>query len=123
MRVIKIDQVPKDPFYGPTPTIGIGTIKAQTILTEQMSKNYLIKVVHYNKGARNKLHTHTCDQVLIVTEGKGIVATDQGETIVQAGDIVHIPAGEKHWQGATKDDSFSHIFVLSADNQTTQLEE
>ena len=91
MRVIKIDRVPKDPFYGPTPTIGIGTIKAQTILTEQMSKNYLIKVVHYNKGARNKLHTHTCDQVLIVTEGKGIVATEQGETIVQVGDIVHIP--------------------------------
>jgi quercetin dioxygenase-like cupin family protein len=123
MRIIKLSQVPKDPFYGPTPTIGVGTITSQPIVPEGASKNYLIKMVNFNKGARNKFHKHTCDQVLIITQGKGIVANEQGETRVEAGDIVHVQAGEKHWHGATKEDTFSHIYILSADNQTTQLED
>lgn len=29
----------------------------------------------------------------------------------QAGDVVNIPAGIKHWHGATKDSWFSHLAV------------
>ena len=123
MRIIKLSQVPKDPFYGPTPTIGVGTITSQPIVPEGASKNYLIKMVNFNKSARNKFHKHTCDQVLIITQGKGIVATEQGETRVEAGDIVHVQAGEKHWHGATKDSAFSHIYVMSPDQKITQIED
>ena len=122
MKVIKLSQVPKDPFYGPTPTIGVGTITSQPIVPEGASKNYLMKMVNFNKGARNKFHKHTCDQVLIITQGKGIIATDEGQTIVEAGDIVHVKAGEKHWHGATKDSEFSHIVVTKAESKTTQQE-
>ncbi len=121
MRVIRLDKVPVEPFYGPTPTIGVGSIETQPILTD--SQNYLIRIVHFGKGARNKFHKHTCDQVLIVTAGNGVVATDKGEVTVTVGEIIHVPAGEKHWHGATKDSEFSHIYILSPDNKTTQLED
>ena len=124
MKVIKIDEIPIEPFYGPTPTMTTGgPITAQPIVTRQMGKNYLISMVNFSKGARNKFHRHTCDQVLIVTAGTGIVTTEQGEVIVGVGDIIHIPVGEKHWHGATKDSEFSHLYILSPDNETTQLEE
>ena len=68
-------------------------------------------VVNFSPGAVNVFHTHTSDQILYVTEGKGIVATEKEEVTVTPGTIIFIPAGEKHWHGATKDTAFSHIFV------------
>ncbi len=80
-------------------------------------------IVNFSKGARNKFHTHTSDQALIVTAGEGIVATEQEERIVSPGDIIFFPAGEKHWHGATKDSDFSHIWVLATGSKTKQLED
>jgi quercetin dioxygenase-like cupin family protein len=68
-------------------------------------------------------HIHSGDQILIVTEGKGIVATDAEEREVTVGDVILISAGEKHWHGATKDSAFSHITVQIATNKMTQPEE
>ena len=61
-------------------------------------------------------------EVLLVTSGTGIVATDGEEHRVGAGEIIHIPAGEKHWHGATPDTAFSHISLTAADSKTEQLE-
>jgi 4-carboxymuconolactone decarboxylase len=60
---------------------------------------------------------------MIVTEGKEIVATDQEVITVVPDDIIFIPAGEKHWHGATHDSPFSHLYVMSPESKTTQLEE
>ncbi len=120
MKVIRTEQVPKEAatsrlFTG-------GPVTRQPIVTPQMSKHFDISIVNFSKGARNKLHTHSSDQVLIVTAGTGIVATEREESVVRVGDIIHIPAGEKHWHGAAKDSEFSHIYVVSADSGTVQLE-
>ena len=72
---------------------------------------------------RNKFHAHDVDQVLIVTAGKGIVATEKGEKVVTIGEVVLFPAGEKHWHGATKDSEFSHLVVTRVGGKTTQLED
>ena len=71
-----------------------------------------VAMVNFSRGAVNVYHTHTFDQVLYVTEGKGIVATEQEETTVTPGTFIFIPAGEKHWHGATKDSHFSHIAIM-----------
>jgi len=67
--------------------------------------------VNFSPGAVNVFHTHTSDQILYVTEGKGIVATENEEVTVTPGTIIFIPAGERHWHGATKETAFSHIFI------------
>jgi len=53
--------------------------------------------VNFGKGVRNKLHTHDSEQILIVTAGKGIVATGKEQKTVTAGDVILFSAGEKHW--------------------------
>jgi len=68
----------------------------------------------FRNGARNKLHTHTTDQILIVTAGEGIVATEHEERAVRAGDVAYIPAGERHWHGAKAGMDMTHLAILGA---------
>ncbi len=45
------------------------------------------------------------------------------EKVVTVGDIVLIPAGEKHWHGSAGDSDFSHIFVVRVEDKIRQLED
>jgi quercetin dioxygenase-like cupin family protein len=81
-----------------------------------------MSIVNFGKGVRNKFHTHENDQILIVTEGTGYVATEKEKCRVEVGDVVLFPAGEKHWHGATEDSAFSHIYIRLKSSKTTQLE-
>ena len=124
MKVIKISELSKEPFVDPKGTKQIMTgpgVMRQSLVPD--SEDYIISLVYFNKGVRNKFHTHSCDQVMIVTGGEGIVATEKEERVVTAGDVVLSPAGEKHWHGATEKSDFSHIFILRKDETTTQLED
>ena len=107
MKVININQTPKsiaenDFFVG-------GTVSTQPLVTNDTGQDFNMTHVNFEHGARNKLHTHSSDQVLLVTDGIGIVGTEKEKSVVQIGDLIHIPAGEKHWHGATTDSHFSHI--------------
>lgn len=120
MKVTKIAQVAKEPRVAPLFT---DPVTMQSIVGTELSKNFRIAQVNFDQGVRNKFHSHTIEQILIVTEGKGIVATDKEEITVVPGDIIFIPAGEKHWHGATKDSTFSHLYVMSPNSKTTQIED
>ena len=69
------------------------------------------------------MHTHSSDQVLFVTAGQGIIATETEQQVIGVGDVVHIPAEEKHWHGATQHSHFSHIALTAKGSTTTQVEE
>jgi quercetin dioxygenase-like cupin family protein len=119
MKIVKISEVYKEPyarslFTGPDVT-------RQALAPD--SKDFNVNIVNFGKGVRNKFHAHNSDQVLIVTAGRGIVATEKEERVVTEGDVVFFPAGEKHWHGATEDSEFSHIYVTGAGSETTQLED
>ena len=121
MNIVNPNQVSQEPATGTLFTGG--AVTRQAIVTEQMGNDFIVNVVNFSEGARNKFHYHSSDQVLIVTAGTGIVANEQEEVVVAAGDIIHFPAGEKHWHGATKDSPFSHIYVMKPGSKTTQLED
>jgi quercetin dioxygenase-like cupin family protein len=118
MRVIKINKVRKEPFSDPIFTAS--DVTRQVLLPE--SKEYNVNVVNFGKGVRNKFHAHDSEQILVVTFGKGIIATETEEKVITVGDVVIIPAGEKHWHGATRDSKFSHIYVSRLGSKLTQLE-
>ncbi len=88
-----------------------GKVSVQRLIGDS-NDELRVSVVNFSPGAVNVFHTHTFDQVLYVTEGEGIVATEEKEVRVTPGTIIHIPAGENHWHGATRNSSFSHIAVM-----------
>jgi 4-carboxymuconolactone decarboxylase len=120
MKVIKIDQVPKEPLTHPLFT---GSVALQQIVGKDISKDFTIMQVHFERGISNKFHSHSTEQILIITEGTGIVATEKEEITVGPGDIVVFPAGEKHKHGAAKGATFSHLYVTPPDSKMTQLED
>ncbi len=99
-----------------------GSVFRQVIVDPSDSQSFNFSIVNFEAGSRNKFHTHTGDQILIITEGTGVVATDQEERTVTVGDVVLIPAGENHWHGAPGDTAMSHITVQTKDSKTTQNE-
>jgi quercetin dioxygenase-like cupin family protein len=71
--------------------------------------------VTFEPGARTAWHTHPLGQTLIVTSGCGWVQTEGGpREEVRPGDVVWIPAGEKHWHGATAAIAMTHIAIAEA---------
>jgi quercetin dioxygenase-like cupin family protein len=71
--------------------------------------------VTFEPGARTAWHTHPLGQTLIVVFGCGWVRVEGGpKEEIRPGDIVWIPAGEKHWHGATADNGMTHIAIAEA---------
>ena len=71
--------------------------------------------VTFEPGARTAWHTHPLGQTLIVTSGCGWVQGARGpKEEVRPGDIVWIPAGEKHWHGARATNAVTHIAIAEA---------
>lgn len=88
-----------------------GKVLAKFLIGQETAKEFGMALITFGPGARNVFHTHTSGQILYVTEGEGIVATEDEEVVVTSGMVVYIPAGEKHWHGATENSSFSHISI------------
>ena len=119
MQVRKISEVEKESAAGPLFTSD--DVSRQPLAPD--SGDFNASVVSFGVGVRNKFHYHESDQLLIVTEGRGVVATESERVEVGQGDVVFAPAGEKHWHGALPDTSFAHITVTRKGAPTTQTEE
>jgi len=68
--------------------------------------------VAFEPGARTAWHSHPGGQILIVTAGTGRVQLWGGPIEeIQTGDVVRIPAGQKHWHGASPHASMTHLAI------------
>jgi len=68
--------------------------------------------VAFEAGARTAWHSHPGGQILVVTAGNGRVQQWGGPIQeIQAGDVVKIPAGQKHWHGASPNASMTHLAI------------
>ncbi len=116
MRIFRLDATPKEEVQSRL-FVG-GRVTRQPLITSEVSKNFNFGNVNFDPGARNIFHTHTTDQILFVTDGEGIIATEGEEVIIKTSDIAFIPAGERHWHGATQESAFSHISLTAKGNET-----
>lgn len=69
-------------------------------------------LVAFQAGARSNWHMHPAGQTLYVTEGCGWTQREGGavERICK-GDTVYVPAGVRHWHGATDRTAMAHLSV------------
>ena len=118
MHVVTIADVPKERVVSPLFTSD--EVFAQPLAPE--GSEYTSRVVTFGPGTRNKFHTHQSGQVLIVTQGKGIVATETEKREVKVGDVIFFAPGEVHWHGAGPDSEFAHIFIYLAGGSGRQVE-
>ena len=110
MRVMRHDQSIAVPADDP---IFLGEVCKQSLVTDDDAELLRANSVTFKNGARNRLHHHAADQVLVVTHGLGIIANEQEQIPVEAGDVVLIPAGERHWHGARPGQEMTHLSILT----------
>ena len=100
----------------------VGSVNFKNLIDEKMSESYWAFVADFEPGHRSVVHTHNCEQLLYFTTGKGVVGTDTEEHEVTQGTLIFIPAGQRHYHGATSKTSCSHLAVLLEGPGSTEEE-
>ena len=122
MRVLKISDLTETSMDTATPIAGWtgGPVSRtrQTVVDDGQSENFRCNVVNFRVGATTGWHVHDCDQILVVTAGRGFAATETEQREITVGYIVHIRAGERHWHGASKESPLSHITVTTVGSKS-----
>lgn len=69
-----------------------------------------LATVRFSPGARTAWHCHAYGQTLHVTDGRGIVQSRDGQTVVmRPGDTLFTPPGVWHWHGAAPNSFMAHL--------------
>jgi 4-carboxymuconolactone decarboxylase len=102
---------PGEAVVGPA-TQFTGAVKIESLFQAEAPASVGGGLVHFEAGARTAWHTHPRGQSLVITAGCGWVQSE-GQA-VQAGDVVWIPPGARHWHGASADQAMSHFAVAES---------
>ena len=109
VRVIKVD--PRDRTRS-VAEIFSGHVETLPAVGSEHSKDLRLSEVFFKDGARNRWHVHSTDQILLVTEGEGIVAGEREQHDLTPGVVVLVPANTKHWHGAKPGKDMAHWAIL-----------
>ncbi len=94
-----------------------GTVQVQELFPAYDPSRTSGGKVTFGPGARSAWHTHPLGQILIVTDGTGWIQQWGGPIEeIRKGDVIWIPAGVKHWHGATPTTAMTHIAIQEALN-------
>jgi quercetin dioxygenase-like cupin family protein len=89
-----------------------GTVRIDRMMDAPAPARVAGASVTFEPGARTAWHTHPLGQTLIVTAGRGWAQRAGGPVEeIQAGDVIWIPPGEKHWHGATATTAMTHLAI------------
>lgn len=109
-------------FFSQKKEINKDYFRGEVVMIEVLNQNNSVEHemyhVFFRKGALTTLHFHETEQILITTNGKGILCLFKENIIenlesaktmkLEDGDVVSIPPFIWHFHGALKDD-FAHI--------------
>ena len=102
-----------------------GTVLQDSMATPQAPSRTSATLVTFTPGARTNWHTHRTRQVLVATQGAGMVQVkDRPPQVLRAGDVAEVPPGVVHWHGALAGRLFAHISFVETGgpDNTTWLE-
>ncbi len=106
-----------------------GDFRIKSILDKYDSSEQEMYYVTFKSGCKTRPHIHASDQILIATEGKGVVVfakriliepdeitkTEieiEKTVMMEKGDVICIPAFMLHWHGSIdKKEDFTHIAI------------
>lgn len=78
-----------------------------------------INTVNFTPGARTFWHHHEGGQILQVLAGRGLIHAEGEDAprVLNAGDTVWCPPGERHWHGAAPDSFMTHTAISLGQTQ------
>jgi Uncharacterized conserved protein, contains double-stranded beta-helix domain len=94
-----------------------GTVKVTALIKGEEPSCLQCASVGFQPGARSAWHTHPKGQLLVVTEGSGLIQ-EWGKPVrkMQKGDVIWTPPNVKHWHGAAPNSTMTHTAVQESHN-------
>ena len=90
-----------------------GDVYLNSIATSDDTSRLVVGLVRFTPGARTNWHCHANGQLLVCTDGAGLVVSRDGTVLsLQAGESVWTPGGEEHWHGGRADQMMCHYAIL-----------
>jgi hypothetical protein len=121
MKVVKLSEVQSEAVN--TPLFTGGEVSRQTPFAADDLTNVNFGVVSFGAGSRNKMHRHTSDQILIITDGTGVVATPSEERRSRLGaDTDPAKRGPLHGSARARR-RWRKSQIQAKGSQTTQIEQ
>ncbi|MDX3930098.1 MAG: cupin domain-containing protein [Shinella sp.] len=109
---IRVNPVGASPSVIADPKNFSGNVVVDLLLPSSIETPASSGLVSFAPGARTAWHSHPLGQMLIVTAGRGWVQQEgRARQEIRQGETVWIPAGVKHWHGATADNAMSHYAI------------
>src|SRR4030042_1757881 len=108
MIVVNSEKVKSVPFPLDDIIVKKGQIHRRPLIDVKETGGFGAALVTFSPGATLNFHTHDSEQILYITDGKGIIATKDKEYAVTPGCIVFIPAGGGPIHGATGKTTLTH---------------
>ena len=103
-------------FSGPE-NLFTGQVDVEITFPDQDKVPYSGAYVTFQPGARTAWHDHPAGQHMIVTKGRAITATRDGQVIAfNEGEAVWCPEDVDHWHGATPHSAMTHFVVTGSEN-------
>jgi len=109
MQIVKPAAQPSNP--GPAEYF-TGSVQVTPLIKGEEPSCLTCASVGFQPGARSAWHTHPKGQLLIVTEGSGLIQ-EWGKPlrIIQKGDVIWTPPGVKHCHGASPHSTMTHTAI------------
>lgn len=93
-----------------------GTVLQDSLATPAAPSRTSATLVTFTPGARTNWHTHKTRQVLVATQGTGMVQVrGRPPQLLRAGDVAEVPPGLVHWHGSIAGHLFAHISFVETD--------
>lgn len=103
------------PTQRASPDYFTGTVWQERVIAAPAPGRVHVLRVTFEPGARTAWHTHPLGQTLYVLSGVGRFQTwGEPVRVINAGDSVWIPPGEKHWHGAAPATPMCHMAIQEA---------
>jgi len=100
------------------PETGIASGEVEGAIIDRISNNATdtlglsISMVRFPPGVRRPWSAHAQDQYAWIVSGKGIIASEEGETELHPGNLVFIPANTMHQHGASEEAGMTQLSII-----------
>lgn len=91
----------------------VGEVSVRPLATMPSPGRTSVAEVVFDAGERTHWHSHASGQTLYVTQGCGWTQRE-GAAVerICAGDTAYVAPNVKHWHGATRETSMTHLSIL-----------
>jgi quercetin dioxygenase-like cupin family protein len=109
MKIARYKDVPADPAG----EAGAAHVAIRWVITQKDgAPNFAMRVIEVEPGGYTPFHEHAWEHEVFILNGNGAVVQGDGETPVSHGNVVFVPAGEKHQFKNVGEEKFEFICLI-----------